>query len=359
MTNNKLLYAPAVFAIEDEYQIFIRLKNKALVWIEIDGEKYYDHSNGVLCSSNAVHKVRVPAEVLEKAKHYKVCVRTLIKRLAYFSKCYDVETEDFSFYPVPCEGEIRICHVADVHGCADAAINAFINMKNEPHLLILNGDVIDDSSTTRNFNCIYKLCDKITHGEIPVVFSRGNHDLRGVCAEKLAQYIPVRDGKTYFTFRVVSLWGVVLDCGEDKGDSHEEYGHTVCCEEFRKDETAYLKTICESSTYNEKGIKHKIVVSHSPFTFRQPSPFDIERYTYKEWAELAGKYIKPEFILSGHLHRCGVAQKGSELDNDGIQPCPVILGSEMNGKRANTKFALAEIVLNDDGFNVNFHKNED
>ena len=59
--------------------------------------------------------------------------------------------------------------------------------------LILNGDILDHSGDPSKFANIYIICSEITGGNIPVVFSRGNHDLRGNYAEKFADYIENKD----------------------------------------------------------------------------------------------------------------------------------------------------------------------
>lgn len=42
---------PAVFAVEDTYQIMVRTDEEALVWVEIGDQCFYDHSNGILRSN--------------------------------------------------------------------------------------------------------------------------------------------------------------------------------------------------------------------------------------------------------------------------------------------------------------------
>lgn len=358
MKYNSFLYAPAVFVVGDEYQIFIRLKKKAMVWVEIDGVRYYDHSNGILRSFHPVHKVTVPQKALDEAKSYTVGVRTLKKRLPYFSKVFPDVFESFVFHPVPTEGEIGICHFADVHGDDAQAYDAFKKCDKPAHLLVLNGDVIDNSGDVKYFDTIYNICDFVTHGNIPVIFSRGNHDLRGIAAEKLEEYVPTNRGKTFFTAKVGNIWSLVLDCGEDKPDKNEEYGGTVCCEAFRKEETEFIKETLKKKAFEGEGIKHKLVFTHSPFTWMNEPPFDIEKVTFKEWAKLVGEKVKPELMICGHLHRCGEFPVGGELDNRSIQFCPILLGSYKNGKRGDNKFGMAYITLNDEGYNLEMFYNK-
>lgn len=53
-------------------------------------------------------------------------------------------------------------------------------------------------------------------------FSRGNHDMRGKLSEKMQTYTLTDNGNSYYSFQIGALWEMVLDCGEDKADSHEE-----------------------------------------------------------------------------------------------------------------------------------------
>ena len=106
--------------------------------------------------------------------------------------------------------------------------------------LILNGDIPAESATPESIRGIYDITSALTGGRLPVVFARGNHDYRGRVATDLPQYIGTRDGQTYFTFRIGCLWGICLDCGEDKNDSDVEYGGLVDCHDMRLHETDYI-----------------------------------------------------------------------------------------------------------------------
>jgi len=72
--------APAVFAVNDEYQIMLPVKNELLMWVEVGGEKYFDEVNGIIRSSKNIHKFTVPMSELDKAGGYDVCYRKVIER---------------------------------------------------------------------------------------------------------------------------------------------------------------------------------------------------------------------------------------------------------------------------------------
>ena len=238
----------------------------------------------------------------------------------------------FAFRPIQSD-PIRAYMIADAHGMFEGPVGAvkkFEETYGKIDLLILNGDILDHSGNAENFMLYYKIAEALTGGEIPVIISRGNHDLRGKCAEKLADYMPNENGNSFYSFRLGNLWGVLLDCGEDKADDHVSYNGTICCHAFREQETEYLQEIVADANreYRADGIAHRIVISHVPFTEIDHDPFDIEQDIYGEWVKILNENVKPELLLSGHVHRAYVTKSGEERDAYGMT-FPTVVGSEV------------------------------
>lgn len=327
--HTELLTAPSVFAVKDTYHIMVNISYPSLAFVRIGDEEYYDNSNGIMCSQSPIHRVIVPAEVLDKAGKYTVCIRPIIERKPYFTETEPVREYEYKFYPVP-DGEIRAYHISDAHNHIDGPVRAARSF-GDIDFLILNGDVIDHSGDPSKFDNIYIICAELTGGSKPVVFSRGNHDLRGNYAEKFAEYTPNSNGNTYYTFRLGRIWGIVVDCGEDKPDDHPEYGFTVACHQFRKRQTAFIKDVISEKAreYEADGVDTRLVICHNPFTKVHKPPFDIESELYSQWAELLREYIKPDLMICGHFHDTAVWEKGGENDDLG-QPCNVVIGSDID-----------------------------
>ena len=258
---------PVVFAVAREYQIMVPVQSECVMWVQVGDETYYDDSNGILRSSRPIHRVSVPCEALNRAGRYTICTRKIVERKPYYPILEDEVRASFDFIPVPENRSPRFFVVADAHNHAEPAIAA-ARAYGEIDFLILNGDIPNHSGDIANFDIIYQIAGEITEGRIPVVFARGNHDLRGVHAEDLADYTPSDEGRTYFTFRLGDVWGIVLDCGEDKLDSQVEYGGTICCHAFRLRETAFLRRVIANAKdeYEAPGVRLRLVVAHNPFS---------------------------------------------------------------------------------------------
>ena len=322
---------PSVFAIDGRYQIITPFACSAIVWVKVGDNTYYDDANGILRSNNYVHKVEVPMDELNREKRYVLCYRKMIDRTPYFPVSEDTVEIEYSFKPVS-DGKINIYHISDAHNMEEAPIKAGSYFGDALDLLILNGDIPDHSGDTANFNSIYRICSGITEGTRPIVFSKGNHDTRGIYGEAFHEYTPSDNGKPYYTFRLGKLWGMVIDCGEDKDDSHDAYSYTTCFHNYRLKENQWIEKVVRDGEYNADGIEHRIVISHVPFSHIQKPPFDIEQELYRHWTELVSNVIKPDLLLYGHTHVCKIYEPGSDFDDYKLQTCPAVVGSQPNHK---------------------------
>ena len=318
---------PSVYAVKDEYQICVLVNSECIMWVEIGKKKYYDHSNGILRSGKFVHMVHVPRRILDGEKKYRVYLQRIPERKPYYTECGDVESEEYDFRPLETKGTYHIVNLADAHSLVEAPIRSGSYFDNELDLLIMNGDIPNHSGDIENFKGIYLISGAISKGRVPCIFARGNHDMRGIYGEQLVDYTPTDAGKSYYTFRLGPIWGIVLDTGEDKADGRPEYGPTICCEAFREEEEEFLNAVLAAGEYRDVPVR--LIISHYPFAFRMPRPFDIEQERYARWTEKL-RQIKPTLWLCGHLHECFLEAPGGAHDTYGY-PCPLVCSSYYDG----------------------------
>ena len=346
-----MLAYPTVFAVGKKYNIFVPFDAEVIMCVKVGENVYYDDCNGILRSNTNMHKVELPMRVLDAAGEYTVVYKKMIERKPYFPTSEEERELTVRFKPIPNNGDINLYHIADAHNLVSEPVAAGQFFGENLNLLVLNGDIPNHSGDIKNFNAICEIASGITKGQCPAVFARGNHDTRGIHAEDMPNYIPTLNGKTYYTFRAGSVWGLLLDCGEDKVDEHKEYGGTVCFHQFRLRQTEYIKQVIENASceYAAEGVKHKLVISHIPFTHINEYPFDIEQELYAEWTQLMRDYIKPDLLLYGHYHCTEIVRSGDRFDSQG-QPCNAVIGSKpIFNKESGNGFVGCAITLEENG----------
>lgn len=351
---DELKLTPAVFAVGDTYHIMLYTKVPTLVRAKVGGKFYYDESNGIMRSESCIHRLIVPQSQLDESRGYTVYQRPIIERKPYFTETEDEFSESYEFIPVNGD-KIRAYHIADAHNMIEQPVRA-ARAYGDIDFLILNGDIPDHSGSVENCLNIYRITSAITGGRIPTVFSRGNHDMRGIHAEQFAEYTPTDCGRSYYTFRLGSIWGIILDCGEDKEDSFQEYGHTICCHAFRERETEFLNSVILNADveYLAEGVKKRLVICHMPFARKDNPPFDIENEIYIEWTRLLREEIHPDLMITGHVHKIEIDWPGGDRDYRKM-PCPVVIGATTNYK---DYFAGAGFAFDKNGVVVTFTDSE-
>ena len=328
-----LACTPTVFVIGDSYEILLYAAAPGLFSLRVGDELYYEESSGALSSERTFTKIRVPQAALDAAGSYEVLYRKTILRRAYFSQFENEESERFAFRPVPSEGEIHIYYTADVHYHFATAERTVTYFGDKLDLLIANGD-LGEVEKEEDYLDVCRFLGNATGGRVPVVMVRGNHDTRGHLAERFTDYFPANGKKTYYTFTLPALSGIVLDCGEDKWDDHAEYGGghngalvyngTNIFQRYRREETAFLRSLELPKDRPLIAISH---ISPAITTSNKGNIFDIDRECYAEWNRELER-LGVDVMLSGHLHKTFLLLPGDERSTSPAT-YPVIVGASM------------------------------
>ena len=309
----KITHGPVVFAVGKVYQIVYHTNVKGIAWVVVEGKEYYDECGAIIKSESIHHNVSIPTDVLDKAGEYTICFAPVGERKPYFPEKGDVISACFKFYPIDTTDGLQLYCIADSHSNLENCCRTAQYYGDKLDLLVLCGDINSESVSIDKLYDISVVAFELTKGSKPVVYARGNHELRGQAAENIGEFVGNDKGNMYYTFRIGKLWGVVLDCGEDKKDDHPEYGGLVNFEGYRQAQTSFLKRIISDSDceYNAPGVEYRIGVCHIPFPTEKypPSP-----EVYNDWTELCSQ-MNLDVMISGHLHRAFIQRAGEFRDN--------------------------------------------
>ena len=349
---------PVVCAVGREYQIMVPVNCEALISVTVNGNEYYDHANGVRRSGCPVQRFTVPMEELDAAGEYTLHYCRVLKRLPYSCLKGPTVSRRFLFSPLRKTTDIHIYALSDCHGIKKEAIAAASYFGEDLDLLILNGDISSSCMTLDEALLPYDIAFGVTQGRVPVIITRGNHDLRGTYSERLHELMPSQNGRMYYSVELGPLWLLVLDCGEDKDDSHREYSGTAAYHSMRQEESVFLNVIAKGVRSSTGDQARRIVISHIPVSFRDrgskngEQPFDIEEELYDGWTSVLNREIRPELYIAGHLHRTELWEAGSDKNGRKLD-CPVLItGKPVFGRKKN--MLGAALTLNGEGFDISF-----
>ena len=293
-----LSYEPVVYAVEDEYQIVFTTSDNAIAWVNIGGVEYYDLYAGSMKSADKVHKIIVPQEVLDEAKAYSVNYQQMIYRGPFGGYLGQHQAQHYLFRPVDSSDGLNYFALSDVHESVDAAIAAATS-RQDTDFIVLLGDLVSMVETEKDVQLANKLAFGITKGEIPVIYARGNHEIKGEYAEELYKYVGSKDQQYAYTVTLGDddVFAVVLDLGEDHEDDWWEYYGTAQFDLYRQEQTEMLEEILEDGDY--ENYSYRMMVCHIPVVYVDKNG-NFEAFR-NDWTTLLNQ-MDLDMGLSGHKH---------------------------------------------------------
>ncbi len=182
--------------------------------------------------------------------------------------------------------------------------------------VVFNGDCIDDPrNEAQAVKSMSYMNEKVKAETIPVFYMRGNHEIRNAYSIGLRDLFDYVGDKTYGSFN----WGdtriVMLDCGEDKEDTHWVYYGLNDFTGLRKDQAAFLQKELKSREF--KKAEKRVLIHHIPIYGLREGAYNP---CFDEWGDILQK-APFDICLNAHQHRFNYHPKG-KLGNN----YPVVVG---------------------------------
>ena len=293
---SRFTYEPVVYAVEDTYQIVFSTNHPATAWVEIGGEAFYDLYTGSMKSKDTVHKITVPQEKLDAAKAYSIHAEKMIYRGPFGGFKGKEISKDYTFRPVNTDDGLVYYTMTDVHHARKGAVDAALSVENLDFLVIL-GDSVGMAEYEKDAQFTNLLAHDVTGGEIPVVYARGNHEIKGAYSELLYKYVGSKNESFYYWFTLSDVFGITLDLGEDHDDGWWEYYGTDRFTLYHKEQTQFLQELVEAKPYED--YRYTLVACHIPIQFVNSRKDHVE--VKAQWTELLNQ-IQPDLAVYGHQH---------------------------------------------------------
>ena len=273
--------------------------------------------DGQVVCNNYLHKIRIDGLQPGQKYYYRVCSQEMLLYQAYKKVFGNTAQSSFSEFTLPTTDTDSFTAVVfnDLHQHTQTFRALCKQIQNVDYdFVVFNGDCVDDPVDHNQATTFISELTEGVHGDrIPTFFMRGNHEIRNAYSIGLRDHYDYVGDKTYGSFN----WGdtriVMLDCGEDKLDSHWVYYGLNDFTQLRNEQVDFLKK--ELSAKEFKKAKKRILIHHIPLYGN-----DGVNLCADLWTNLLEK-APFNVSLNAHTHKYAFHPKG-ELGNN----YPVVIG---------------------------------
>ena len=273
--------------------------------------------DGQVVCNNYLHKIRIDGLQPGQKYYYRVCSQEMLLYQAYKKVFGNTAQSAFSEFTLPATDTDSFTAVVfnDLHQHTQTFRALCKQIQNVDYdFVVFNGDCVDDPVDHNQATTFISELTEGVHGDrIPTFFMRGNHEIRNAYSIGLRDHYDYVGDKTYGSFN----WGdtriVMLDCGEDKLDSHWVYYGLNDFTQLRNEQVDFLKK--ELSAKEFKKAKKRVLIHHIPLYGN-----DGVNLCADLWTNLLEK-APFNVSLNAHTHKYAFHPKG-ELGNN----YPVVIG---------------------------------
>ncbi|MBR6702730.1 MAG: metallophosphoesterase, partial [Clostridia bacterium] len=221
------------------------LPGTGFVTYEYEGEEYkvWDEQYAIIRSTDSVHSVRIPKEHLDHNTYTYHSQHVGTKRAYVAVKGRTVSSAPVEFKGYSGQEEIHALVLSDIHENPGNAAKAAKNFDKSVDILIMNGDEVSLMTTERKFKQVLTYAHRFSGGEIPVIYTRGNHESRGEYSIPSVEIFKTTTGGMYYTCNYGPVSFLCLDSGEDKKDTDRTYSGLVDLTNYIGEETAWMESL--------------------------------------------------------------------------------------------------------------------
>lgn len=171
----------------------------------------------------------------------------------------------------------------------------------------------------------------------PLIFARGNHELRGPFARRLSDYLPTPEGRFYYARDAGPVHLIVLDTGEDKPDETNVYAELNRTTPYRAAELEWFRRHV-NTTPRVVESPFRVIVMHQPqWGWLAEGP--------DAWVQTANE-ARVDLVIAGHRHRFSYTPPTPDVEHDYHL---LVVGQDQIARVDATSTELRVVVTGTDG----------
>jgi 3',5'-cyclic AMP phosphodiesterase CpdA len=330
----------------DNKQMYIRwiTNRNCYSWVEygetdVLDKKVHAITDGLVNSNNRVHEIFLQNLIPGKTYHYRVAskeMRRWDEDVVVFGETIYSKTYTFRTIAEDAD-EINFLVLNDLHDMPSSFPHLLqLNGKSPYDFVFLNGDMFNfQSGEAQIIQHLITPCTTDFAIQKPLLFVRGNHELRGPFAHQLKDYFSYPQGY-YFHFQYGPLFAIAIDTGEDKEDDKPVYAGFAAFDAFREKQALWIEKLMQSEVY--RNARYKVVFMHIPPFYSNDAHGSL--HSRQLFSPLFDKY-KVDLVVCGHTHVHGVHPPVK-----GIHDYPIVIGGgPLPGTRTLIKVDADQVEL--------------
>ena len=333
---------------EHEATVMWMTKTKCYSWVEWGenqtlGNKAQTIVDGQIMANNRLNRITISGLESGKKYFYRVYSREITHYDPYkvnWGKTYMSKINTFSTADTKSDS-FKAIFFNDIHNnlAVFSKLTEYI-AKTGYDLSLFNGDCFNDPTYESNVLKVLKHYNQgVNASQKPVIYLRGNHEIRGAYSRQLPSLFSHPQGKQYFAITRGPVRFVCMDTGEDKPDSHWAYSGLNDFEGFHREQAAWLEKEILKSEF--KNAKYRVLVHHIPI-------YNTPPMKYNPWKKLWGPIFNRagfDMSIHGHTHQATIYPPKVAGDHN----YPIIIGG--GPKMENGTVMILE--ANSKGLNIN------
>ena len=222
----------------------------------------------------------------------------------------------------PHQTEHHIFITSDMHNQPDTleALLKFLDYKTCDRI-IYNGDMISymQYESMEPYSGFINTSVNLFAQNKPFEIVRGNHETRGNMSRRFMEYFPHKSGHIYNAYRWGDLEIVLLDSGEDKMDTSDEYYGMASFYSYREEMARWFEQLIQTDEF--RTAKYRIVICH--FTLLMDNGKPTDKFGGEpQLISLILPLLKQcdiDMLISGHIHPATYTHVDKDYQGKGNQ----------------------------------------
>jgi len=305
-------------------------------WVEFGtdprlDQKAFSTHDGLIDANQTLHSVTLKNLKPSTKYYYRVVTREIQEFKPYdiiLGQALASKPQNFTTLSVD-KKRVSFAVLNDLHNHWPSIERNLGFIKDHPcDFIVFNGDIVCDSQNDANVVNFLRAVGRFAD-HTPIVYVRGNHDVRGSFSRELKDYLSPK-GNYYHGFTHGPARFIVMDTGEDKPDSSKVLSGLTDFENYRTEQKCWLAEELKKKEVGDSFFK--IFISHIPLYANIGNTCKDGR---KKWGPLLND-AGIDLYMAGHTHRPDYVQTGSAGN-----PAPVSIGGGY--KEDNSTITLVEV----------------